>query len=96
MKSLTYEHRIQLLALAAGLPGSLIAILLLGSAIILRKLPGRLRSSSLFFGSALQFRCGIASFFPYKLFPICLPPCVKKIFPSALAVPAATTPSAKS
>ena len=29
MKSLTYEHRIQLLALAAGLPGSLIAILLL-------------------------------------------------------------------
>jgi two-component system, NtrC family, nitrogen regulation sensor histidine kinase NtrY len=29
MKSLTYEHRIQLLALAAGLPGSVIAILLL-------------------------------------------------------------------
>ena len=29
MRSLTYEHRIQLLALAAGLPGSLIAILLL-------------------------------------------------------------------
>jgi two-component system, NtrC family, nitrogen regulation sensor histidine kinase NtrY len=29
MKRLTYEHRIQLLALAAGLPGSLIAILLL-------------------------------------------------------------------
>jgi nitrogen fixation/metabolism regulation signal transduction histidine kinase len=29
MKSLTYEHRIQLLALAAGLPGSLIAVLLL-------------------------------------------------------------------
>jgi two-component system nitrogen regulation sensor histidine kinase NtrY len=29
MKSLTYEYRIQLLALAAGLPGSLIAILLL-------------------------------------------------------------------
>ena len=29
MKPLTYEHRIQLLALAAGLPGSLIAILLL-------------------------------------------------------------------
>jgi nitrogen fixation/metabolism regulation signal transduction histidine kinase len=29
MKSLTFEHRIQLLALAAGLPGSLIAILLL-------------------------------------------------------------------
>jgi len=29
MKSLTYEHRIQLLALAAGLPGSLVAILLL-------------------------------------------------------------------
>ena len=29
MKSLTYEHRIQLLALAAGLPGSLLAILLL-------------------------------------------------------------------
>jgi nitrogen fixation/metabolism regulation signal transduction histidine kinase len=29
MKSVTYEHRIQLLALAAGLPGSLIAILLL-------------------------------------------------------------------
>ena len=29
MRALTYEHRIQLLALAAGLPGSLIAILLL-------------------------------------------------------------------
>ena len=29
MRPLTYEHRIQLLALAAGLPGSLIAILLL-------------------------------------------------------------------
>jgi two-component system, NtrC family, nitrogen regulation sensor histidine kinase NtrY len=29
MKSLSYEHRIQLLALAAGLPGSLISILLL-------------------------------------------------------------------
>jgi two-component system nitrogen regulation sensor histidine kinase NtrY len=29
MRSLTYEHRIQLLALAAGLPGSLIAVLLL-------------------------------------------------------------------
>ena len=29
MKSLTHEHRIQLLALAAGLPGSLVAILLL-------------------------------------------------------------------
>jgi nitrogen fixation/metabolism regulation signal transduction histidine kinase len=29
MKSLTHEHRIQLLALAAGLPGSLIAVLLL-------------------------------------------------------------------
>ena len=29
MRSLTYEHRIQLLALAAGLPGSLISILLL-------------------------------------------------------------------
>src|SRR4029077_16601713 len=29
MKRLTYERRIQLLALAAGLPGSLIAILLL-------------------------------------------------------------------
>jgi two-component system, NtrC family, nitrogen regulation sensor histidine kinase NtrY len=29
MRSLSYEHRIQLLALAAGLPGSLIAVLLL-------------------------------------------------------------------
>jgi len=29
MKQLTYERRIQLLALAAGLPGSLIAVLLL-------------------------------------------------------------------
>ena len=29
MKRLTYERRIQLLALAAGLPGSLIAMLLL-------------------------------------------------------------------
>ena len=29
MSRLTYEHRIQLLALAAGLPGSLIALILL-------------------------------------------------------------------
>ena len=29
MTRLTYEHRIQLLALAAGLPGSLIALILL-------------------------------------------------------------------
>ncbi len=29
MSRITYEHRIQLLALAAGLPGSLIALILL-------------------------------------------------------------------
>jgi len=89
MTRLTYERRIQLLALAAGFPGSLIAMILLwhgsyssGAVWTLAFL-----IFSLWLGFELYSRC--------KHFRISWPPCAKKTFRCAPAGHEATMPWAK-